>query len=33
MKAGTWILVALIVCGLTGAAPAKLVACVGDSTE
>jgi acyl-CoA thioesterase-1 len=31
MKAGTWILVALIVCGLTGAAPAKLVACVGDS--
>jgi acyl-CoA thioesterase-1 len=31
MKAGTWILVAFMVCGLTGAASAKLVACVGDS--
>ena len=31
MKAGTWFLVALVVCGLSGTAAAKLVACVGDS--
>ena len=31
MKAKTWFLVMLIVCGLTAAAAAELVACIGDS--
>ena len=31
MKAGTWFLVTLIVCSLTAAVAAELVACVGDS--
>jgi acyl-CoA thioesterase-1 len=31
MKAGSWVLVALVVGGLAGTAAAKLVACVGDS--